>query len=134
MGRSPNRRNSMRRRCYFPSIEKADTNGIFHFHVEIKRLCFPLAPSQNRRLVWPARRLQTLESQRDSILQPSVAAPAATLGCVRPDRKSTRLNSSHLGISYGLFCFKKKKTKGGTGEPGPLGLAPTGRSSSTHPR
>src|SRR5437899_8754593 len=28
-----------------------------------------------------------------------------------PDRKSTRLNSSHLGISYAVFCLKKKKTK-----------------------
>src|SRR5262245_63443638 len=27
------------------------------------------------------------------------------------DRKSTRLNSSHLGISYAVFCLKKKKTK-----------------------
>src|SRR5258705_6695853 len=26
------------------------------------------------------------------------------------DRKSTRLNSSHLGISYAVFCFKKKDT------------------------
>src|ERR1035438_450801 len=25
------------------------------------------------------------------------------------DRKSTRLNSSHLGISYAAFCLKKKK-------------------------
>src|SRR5262245_66641384 len=29
----------------------------------------------------------------------------------RVDRKSTRLNSSHLGISYAVFCLKKKKTK-----------------------
>src|SRR5256885_6208834 len=27
------------------------------------------------------------------------------------DRKSTRLNSSHLVISYAVFCLKKKKTK-----------------------
>src|SRR5262245_64894529 len=27
----------------------------------------------------------------------------------QPDRKSTRLNSSHLGISYAVFCLKKKK-------------------------
>src|SRR5258705_5929819 len=27
----------------------------------------------------------------------------------RQDRKSTRLNSSHLGISYAVFCLKKKK-------------------------
>src|SRR5262245_63587589 len=26
-----------------------------------------------------------------------------------PDRKSTRLNSSHLGISYAVFCLKKKR-------------------------
>src|SRR5256885_8398105 len=28
----------------------------------------------------------------------------------RQDRKSTRLNSSHLVISYAVFCLKKKKT------------------------
>src|SRR5256885_4525873 len=32
------------------------------------------------------------------------------LGCFsRTDRKSTRLNSSHLVISYAVFCLKKKK-------------------------
>src|ERR1035438_9566240 len=31
-----------------------------------------------------------------------------TMGTVtNPDRKSTRLNSSHLGISYAVFCLKK---------------------------
>src|SRR5256885_5704292 len=29
----------------------------------------------------------------------------------RGDRKSTRLNSSHLVISYAVFCLKKKKKK-----------------------
>src|SRR3712207_7217418 len=28
---------------------------------------------------------------------------------VLPDRKSTRLNSSHANISYAVFCLKKKK-------------------------
>src|SRR4051812_49521366 len=28
---------------------------------------------------------------------------------VQPDRKSTRLNSSHMSISYAVFCLKKKK-------------------------
>src|SRR5688500_19923480 len=28
--------------------------------------------------------------------------------CSTPDRKSTRLNSSHLVISYAVFCLKKK--------------------------
>src|SRR2546426_5139538 len=30
-------------------------------------------------------------------------------GLARIDRKSTRLNSSHLVISYAVFCLKKKK-------------------------
>src|SRR5260221_3135887 len=35
--------------------------------------------------------------------------PATTIGSTRPDRKSTRLNSSQTGNSYAVFCFKKKK-------------------------
>src|SRR3989454_7370959 len=31
-------------------------------------------------------------------------------GAHRRDRKSTRLNSSHLVISYAVFCLKKKRT------------------------
>src|SRR5690606_39641071 len=33
---------------------------------------------------------------------------ALTLKSVKPDRKSTRLNSSHVKISYAVFCLKKK--------------------------
>src|SRR5699024_11752005 len=29
---------------------------------------------------------------------------------IREDRKSTRLNSSHVSISYAVFCLKKKKS------------------------
>src|SRR5437773_4932102 len=36
-------------------------------------------------------------------------SPAATAGA--GDRKSTRLNSSHITISYAVFCLKKKKIK-----------------------
>src|SRR5947199_7644321 len=35
----------------------------------------------------------------------------ARTGALPQDRKSTRLNSSHLGISYAVFCLKKKKKK-----------------------
>src|SRR3989442_10622789 len=31
--------------------------------------------------------------------------------CLRTDRKSTRLNSSHVRISYAVFCLKKKKKR-----------------------
>src|SRR5206468_5937606 len=44
----------------------------------------------------------------------AVRAPAAGRRVLqrrgRPDRKSTRLNSSHDQISYAVFCLKKKKT------------------------
>src|SRR5439155_21572700 len=35
----------------------------------------------------------------------------AACGKVLGDRKSTRLNSSHVAISYAVFCLKKKKKK-----------------------
>src|SRR5205807_9146547 len=38
-------------------------------------------------------------------------APARTRDHPPGDRKSTRLNSSHLVISYAVFCLKKKKCK-----------------------
>src|SRR2546426_5835544 len=48
-----------------------------------------------------ARRRQTLPVRdRARLLRPAVRGL---------DRKSTRLNSSHLVISYAVFCLKKKK-------------------------
>src|SRR5690625_6322995 len=38
-------------------------------------------------------------------LLPDIDHPSATIA----DRKSTRLNSSHVAISYAVFCLKKKK-------------------------
>src|SRR5256885_3730564 len=38
--------------------------------------------------------------------------PRALHRGVSADRKSTRLNSSHLVISYAVFCLKKKKNMG----------------------
>src|SRR3989442_3202704 len=34
----------------------------------------------------------------------------ASPGAASPDRKSIRLNSSHVRISYAVFCLKKKNT------------------------
>src|SRR5690606_40049772 len=39
-----------------------------------------------------------------------VRARRRLAGAGRRDRKSTRLNSSHVKISYAVFCLKKKKT------------------------
>src|SRR5205807_8861496 len=52
---------------------------------------------------WPAKR---------SIGGAAAGLPRASArGKNRLDRKSTRLNSSHLVISYAVFCLKKKKKK-----------------------
>src|SRR5690349_23730930 len=47
--------------------------------------------------------------------RPSAAGcsrPSACLGRCSADRKSTRLNSSHVEISYAVFCLKKKNKDG----------------------
>src|SRR2546426_3379213 len=68
-------------------------------------------------VAWVARlgRLSTLRRRGSS---PSGKAPRRwctdkSIGW--GDRKSTRLNSSHLVISYAVFCLKKKKQKHCTG-------------------
>src|SRR5690242_21537008 len=56
---------------------------------------------------------QTAVSPSWSQGHPSAARPAqaGTGAVVTADRKSTRLNSSHMSISYAVFCLKKKKKK-----------------------
>src|SRR5258705_3428488 len=63
-------------------------------------------------------RLRLLPEGRGGILH--VEGPRRALGqdasrhprgASCPDRKSTRLNSSHLGISYAVFCLKKKSIR-----------------------
>src|SRR2546422_2444787 len=49
-------------------------------------------------------RLWNLASRRGARL-----ARTGVVGRDKPDRKSTRLNSSHGYISYAVFCLKKKK-------------------------
>src|SRR5256885_9266277 len=52
----------------------------------------------------------SLQAGREShAKRATAAARATTRDRVEPDRKSTRLNSSHLVISYAVFCLKKKK-------------------------
>src|SRR5436853_5689423 len=48
-----------------------------------------------------------------ALVQPNGVTIATQFSPTFPaqDRKSTRLNSSHLGISYAVFCLKKKKKK-----------------------
>src|SRR2546426_2105155 len=61
----------------------------------------------------PQKLEDALKKNRDAKLVAFVHAETST-GCqsdakATRDRKSTRLNSSHLVISYAVFCLKKKK-------------------------
>src|SRR5262249_62347688 len=60
----------------------------------------------------PPRRHKGLRGRRTA----SAAAPQAF---VPSHRKSTRLNSSHLPISYAAFCLHNKTTKSTSGSPQP---------------
>src|SRR5436305_3981914 len=54
-------------------------------------------------LVPPSKRKKTITPKE-------IEAVIATMARIPPkDRKSTRLNSSHVRISYAVFCLKKKK-------------------------
>src|SRR5256885_5524305 len=68
------------------------------------------------------RRISDAQSQLNVLMNRSAQSPLAQPSQIpfQPphfslralqDRKSTRLNSSHLVISYAVFCLKKKKTK-----------------------
>src|SRR5437899_6519800 len=48
---------------------------------------------------------------RESSVTATICPPKQSAQIRVRDRKSTRLNSSHLGISYAVFCLKKKKNK-----------------------
>src|SRR5699024_12675617 len=64
--------------------------------------------AENRR----AQQGPTLRTRRGNA--PRSREPA-TQEQPRPDRKSTRLNSSHVSISYAVFCLKKKKREDRSG-------------------
>src|SRR5690606_40074676 len=64
-----------------------------------------------RRLVHFHRAHELRRQQRIADAAPDVVPLAQHEPIRRPeDRKSTRLNSSHVKISYAVFCLKKKKT------------------------
>src|SRR5262245_65912625 len=58
------------------------------------------------------RSLELVETYFGVMRLGAICVPLNTrLAAPSRDRKSTRLNSSHLGISYAVFCLKKKKNQ-----------------------
>src|SRR5437899_6659186 len=92
-------------------------------HVKVRPMAQPNQPRTNRRL-WATPQVTALPCITDLTLQTASPISGSTgeggsterrrrRGVLARggDRKSTRLNSSHLGISYAVFCLKKKTTK-----------------------
>src|SRR5262245_62457056 len=60
--------------------------------------------------MWPRPTRPTRRAVSGAAIRQDLARDAEAVD--RRDRKSTRLNSSHLGNSYAVFCLKKKKHHG----------------------
>src|SRR5699024_11567332 len=89
-------------------------------------LCATLARSRNERpdtfacFLWPTQyrmgRAYSLQKLNGRVVAggfavgktPALSARRNRRMPVKEDRKSTRLNSSHVSISYAVFCLKKK--------------------------
>src|SRR5690606_39709998 len=85
-----------------------DALPIFSAHAKQKE--YQLA-SLTSRLSYEQRQQQA-KSVPDRYSAPAIAAANASRVARSRDRKSTRLNSSHVKISYAVFCLKKKKEHG----------------------
>src|SRR5690349_23077715 len=75
------------------------------------RCLHALGPLVGAGVVRQASRALRLADRRRPHETPGVAVLGQRRGAVGADRKSTRLNSSHVEISYAVFCLKKKKKK-----------------------
>src|SRR5256885_10955957 len=95
------------------------TSSFFFFFLMIRRpprsTLFPYTPLSRSQLVVAENQLDRAKIDVARALGLDPATPialtdtlTAQLGDRRGDRKSTRLNSSHLVISYAVFCLKKK--------------------------
>src|SRR5690349_22096989 len=62
---------------------------------------------------FPTRRSSDLRAREVLEPHPQDHRPAHPVSRAQPDRKSTRLNSSHVEISYAVFCVKKKSARNG---------------------
>src|SRR5437870_8629054 len=73
----------------------------------------PFWPPRTRRSAAGPLRVQMASARTRHMTRGSARCPvvARSFHHDDEDRKSTRLNSSHVAISYAVFCLKKKKKK-----------------------
>src|SRR5256885_11545161 len=91
---------------FFLMIRRPPRSTLFPYTTLFRSCrCRPMylkcSPSRTRCAGMFVSTVQALTTCRPSSVNPNVS--------ILEDRKSTRLNSSHLVISYAVFCLKKKK-------------------------
>src|SRR5690349_24901458 len=96
-------------RRFDPCLDRRDAHGSAPAALIISTRIMPMfaagsATTTRTRSLWPAAQIRP----RSASSCMNVAVPRRAASAER-DRKSTRLNSSHVEISYAVFCLKKKK-------------------------
>src|SRR5690554_7536938 len=98
-------------------VKKQVADGIAHIHASFNNTIVTITDRQGNALSWATAGGSGFRGSRKSTpFAAQVAAERAgeaakEYGLKNLDRKSTRLNSSHVRISYAVFCLKKKKKK-----------------------
>src|SRR5256885_11760832 len=94
-------------------IRRPPRSTLFPYTTLFRSAAARLVPVRPRR---QSVRERNADADRDSARARQNASDAG-------DRKSTRLNSSHLVISYAVFCLKKKKSDESDTSSGASGIA-----------
>src|SRR5690606_41639561 len=92
--------------CPYPTLFRS--SGVY-FSFSITSRVGTLEPSMT--YTFPLGFSSRTSSTTALVTRQSVVTPLTSVGSgspPQPDRKSTRLNSSHVKISYAVFCLKKK--------------------------
>src|SRR5690349_22804627 len=76
-----------------------------------RKLALRLLPPRAKQCSQRVAPSGSIRSQKNCSCHRRVHSPWVAAFAIFLDRKSTRLNSSHVEISYAVFCLKKKKTK-----------------------
>src|SRR5256885_12164403 len=94
---------------FFLMIRRPPRSTLFPYTTLFRSRCARAAPRCALLGEGPRRHQGGAHDVRDPAL-PGQRAQRGRADGRAQDRKSTRLNSSHLVISYAVFCLKKKKT------------------------
>src|SRR5688500_19604963 len=101
----------IRRSVLSSIIRQAPRSTLFPYTTLFRSVA--LSPNQQKLYVADSKRrlVQAYDIAADGALRNSRQFAECRGDGLKTDRKSTRLNSSHLVISYAVFCLKKKTDK-----------------------